>query len=156
MPWLPCSEVSLFVRASVSESTQETNRDKAITGVACLLGAISGGLGVTFGTDISSPQPSTVIGWLAQHSWFVEYLDIKYFSKWSSPRGYGYWAPFLLDLQDTDPGCGQEEFNRTVAEYSFVTDLYSTYGQDVTGAAYTSGNPNDRPEVVTLTWPDLS
>jgi len=117
-------------RASVSESTQETNRDKAITGVACLLGAISGGLGVTFGTDISSPQPSTVIGWLAQHSW-----------------GYGYWAPFLLDLQDTDPGCGQEEFNRTVAEYSFVTDLYSTYGQDVTGAAYTSGNPNDRPEL---------
>ena len=52
-------------------TTQETNRDKGITGVACLLGAISGGLGVTFGTDISSPQPATVLGWLAQHSWSV-------------------------------------------------------------------------------------
>jgi len=117
-------------RASLSVTTQETNRDKGITGVACLLGAISGGLGVTFGTDISSPQPATVLGWLAQHSW-----------------GYGYWGPFLLDLQDTDPGCGLEEFNRVVAEYSFVTDIYATYGQDVTAGAYTSGNPDDRPEL---------
>ena len=65
-------------------------------------------------------------------------------------RGYGYWAPFLLDLEETEPGCGVEEFNRVVAEYSYVTDIYSTYGQDVTAGAYTSGNPDDRPEVVTL------
>jgi len=117
-------------RASLSVATQETNRDKAITGVACFLGAISGGLGVTFGTDISNPQPATVLGWLAQHSW-----------------GYGYWAPFLLDLEETEPGCGVEEFNRVVAEYSYVTDIYSTYGQDVTAGAYTSGNPDDRPEL---------
>ena len=72
-------------------------------------------------------------------------------------RGYGYWAPFLLDLQDTDPGCGVEEFNRVLAEYSFVTDLYSTYGQDVTGAAYTSTNPDNRPEVVIyVIIPDLT
>ena len=63
----------VFFRASLSEATQETNRDKAITGLACLLGAISGGLGVTFGTDITSPQPPIVLGWLSQHAWFVSF-----------------------------------------------------------------------------------
>ena len=68
---------AVFARDSLSEATQETNRDKAITGVACLLGAISGGLGVTFGTDLSSPQPPTILGWLAQHSWFVSFCPPK-------------------------------------------------------------------------------
>ena len=72
--------VSMYLRASLSESTQETNRDKAITGVACLLGAISGGLGVTFGMDISSPQPQTALGWMAQHSWLVSLLSLSYLS----------------------------------------------------------------------------
>ena len=75
----------------------------------------------------------------------------QYFSMIILPRGYGYWAPYLLDLQETDPGCGLEEFNRVVDEYSYVTDIYSTYGQDVTAAAYTSGHPDDRPEVLILT-----
>ena len=115
-------------------STQDTNRDKAITGVACLLGAISGGLGATHGVDLTTgPVVTTqaaVLGWLAQHSW-----------------GYGYWGPFLLDLQDTDPGCGVEDFNRVVADYGYVTNLFSAYGHDVTLSGYTSGNPDDRPEV---------
>ena len=118
----------------MSVSTRDTNRDKAITGAACLLGAISGGLGVTHGIDLATAAASTtqaaLLGWLAQHSW-----------------GYGYWGPFLLDLQDTEPGCGLEEFNRLVGEYSFVTNLYSTYGHDVSTAAYTSTDPDDRPEV---------
>jgi hypothetical protein len=25
---------------------------------------------------------------------------------------YGYWAPYLFDLDDTDPGCGIEDFNK--------------------------------------------
>ena len=115
-------------------STQDTNRDKAITGVACLLGAISGGLGATHGVDLTTgPVVTTqaaVLGWLAQHSW-----------------GYGYWGPFLLDLQDTDPGCGVEDFNSVLADYSFVTSLYSTYGSQLDSGAYTSGHPDDRPEV---------
>ena len=115
-------------------STRDTNRDKAITGAACLLGAISGGLGVTHGIDLATAAASTtqaaLLGWLAQHSW-----------------GYGYWGPFLLDLKDTEPGCGLEEFNRLVGEYSFVTNLYSTYGHDVSTGAYTSTDPDHRPEV---------
>ena len=34
-------------RSSISESTSDTNRDKAITGIACAIGAVSGGLDVT-------------------------------------------------------------------------------------------------------------
>ena len=75
--------VLIFVRASLSESTQGTNRDKAITGVACLLGAISGGLGVTHGMDISSPEPTTALGWMAQHSWLVS-LYLLYLSNLSN------------------------------------------------------------------------
>ena len=41
-----------------------------------------------------------------------------------------------------------------VAEYSYVTDIYATYGQDVTAGAYTSGHPDDRPEVGIMTRPD--
>merc|ERR1719270_3335846 len=34
-------------RSSISESTSDTNRDKAITGIARAIGAVSGGLDVT-------------------------------------------------------------------------------------------------------------
>ena len=78
----------------MSQSTQDTNRDKLITGAACVLGAVSGGLDVTTGSG-SSLDLGTVLGWLAQHTW-----------------GYGYWGPFLLDLEDVDPGCGVEEWNK--------------------------------------------
>ena len=97
--------------------------------MACLLGAISGGLGVTHNTFLTA-TPATTLGFFAQHTW-----------------GYGYWGPYLLDLQDTDPGCGIEDFNRVVADYGFVTNIFSTYGHDVTAAGYTSGNSDDRPEV---------
>ena len=26
--------------------------------------------------------------------------------------GYGYWAPFLEDIDETDPGCGVKDFNK--------------------------------------------
>jgi len=115
-------------RADIIQGTSDTNRDKAITGVACLLGAVSGGLDVTDG--VSSPTVGVVLGWLAQHTW-----------------GYGYWGPFLLDFEELDPGCGVEDFNSVLADYSFVTSLYSTYGSQLDSGAYTSGHPDDRPEL---------
>ena len=38
-------------RSSIIQSTRDSNRDKGITGIACLLGAVSGGLGVTAGAS---------------------------------------------------------------------------------------------------------
>ena len=61
----------MFARSSLSEATQQSNRDKAINGLACLLGAISGGLGVTFGTNLTSPQLPIVLEWLSQQAWLV-------------------------------------------------------------------------------------
>ena len=50
-------------------------------------------------------------------------------------------------MQELDPGCGVEDFNSVLADYSFVTSLYSTYGSQLDSGAYTSGHPDDRPEV---------
>lgn len=115
-------------RSGIIQSTRESNRDKAITGIACLIGAISGGLGVTAGA--TSPTTAVVLGWLAQHTW-----------------GYGYWGPFLLDFEELDPGCGVEDFNKVLGDYSFVTSLYTTYGKDLQAGAYSSHHPDDRPEL---------
>jgi len=119
----------LEARSSISESTSDTNRDKAITGIACAIGAVSGGLDVTTSAT-NGPTVGSTLGWLAQHSW-----------------GYGYWGPFLLDLQELDPGCGIEDFNKVLTEYSFVTSLYSTYDSDTSSGAYVSNLPDDRPEL---------
>ena len=54
-------------------------------------------------------------------------------------------------MQELDPGCGVEDFNSVLADYSFVTSLYSTYGSQLDSGAYTSGHPDDRPEVGTVT-----
>jgi len=116
-------------RESLSQSTRETNVDKTIVGLACLAGAVSGGLDVTSGAT-SGPTLGSSLGFAAQHSW-----------------GYGYWAPFLLDLQDLDPGCGVEDFNEVLSQYSFVTSLYSVYDSNVGQGAYSSGHPDDRPEL---------
>merc|ERR1719225_1307924 len=43
-------------RADIIQGTSDTNRDKAITGVACLLGAVSGGLDVTAHTGLWIPR----------------------------------------------------------------------------------------------------
>ena len=43
--------VKVIFRADIIQGTSDTNRDKAITGVACLLGAVSGGLDVTDGVS---------------------------------------------------------------------------------------------------------
>jgi len=116
-------------RESLSQSTRETNVDKTIVGLACLAGAVSGGLDVT-SSATSGPTLGSSLGFAAQHAW-----------------GYGYWAPFLLDLQDLDPGCGVEDFNEVLSQYSFVTSLYSVYDSNVGQGAYSSGHPDDRPEL---------
>merc|ERR1712203_833279 len=72
-------------RASIAESNAATNRDKLIVGLACFLAAMAGGLGVLYGKDPLNLAIEDQISFAAQHSW-----------------GYGYWGPFLLDLDDND------------------------------------------------------
>ena len=108
----------------------DTNRDKLITGLACLIAAISGKLGVLYNKDPLALPVGDQLSFLAQASW-----------------GYGYWAPFLFDLNDADPGCGVEDFNKVLAEYSFITALHQTYGTDISQGGYASGQADDRPEV---------
>jgi len=117
-------------RASIAESNAATNRDKLIVGLACFLAAMAGGLGVLYGKDPLNLAIEDQISFAAQHSW-----------------GYGYWGPFLLDLDDNDPGCGLEELNKVLYDYSFVTALHQTYGTNLQEAGYTSGTADDRPEL---------
>jgi len=117
-------------RAAVAQGTVDTNRDKLITGIACLIAAISGKLGVLYNKDPLALSVGDQLSLAAQTSW-----------------GYGYWGPFLLDLGDSDPGCGIEDFNKVVAEYSFITSLHQTYGTDISQAGYASGEADDRPEL---------
>jgi len=125
---LPAAVVE--ARDAVETSNAETNRDKLITGLACLLGAVSGGFGVLYDKDPLALSISDQLAFAAQHSW-----------------GYGYWAPFLLDLEDSDPGCGLEDLNRVLYDYSFVTSLHQTYGSTLGAAGYASGAADDRPEI---------
>merc|ERR1711976_142148 len=111
-------------REAISQSTRNSNVDKSIIGLACLAGAVSGGLDVS--SSATGPTVGAVLGWTAQHAW-----------------GYGYWAPYLLDLQEIDPGCGVEDFNKVLHQYSFVTSLYKVYENH----DYSSNEPDDRPEV---------
>lgn len=117
-------------KAAVEQGTVDTNRDKLITGLACLIAAISGKLGVLYNKDPLALSVGDQLSFAAQASW-----------------GYGYWGPFLLDLNDADPGCGVEDFNRVVAEYSFITSLHQTYGNDISQGGYASGQADDRPEL---------
>ena len=45
-------------RAAVETGTAETNRDKLITGLACLVAAVSGKLGVLYGNDPLALTPA--------------------------------------------------------------------------------------------------
>jgi len=117
-------------KSAVEQGTLDTNRDKLITGLCCLIAAISGKLGVLEGNNLATLTTGQQLALLAQGSW-----------------GYGYWGPFLLDLDETDPGCGLQDFNKVVYEYSFITSLHQTYGQDHYSGGYTSGSPDDRPEL---------
>ena len=105
---------------------------------------MAGGFGVLFNKNPLALSLPDQISFAAQHSW-----------------GYGYWGPFLLDLevslqlltllhlptQDSDPGCGLDELNRVLYDYSFVTSLHQTYGPGQGQGGYGSGLADDRPEV---------
>merc|ERR1719384_951727 len=117
-------------RSSIAESNAATNRDKLIVGLACFLAAMAGGLGVLYGKDPLTLSTADQLSFAAQHSW-----------------GYGYWGPFLLDLSDTEPGCGLAELNRVLYDYTFVTALHQTYGPNAGEGGYSSGLSDDRPEV---------
>jgi len=117
-------------KAAIEQGTADSNRDKLITGLACLIAAISGKLGVLYNKDPLALSVGDQLSFAAQTSW-----------------GYGYWGPFLLDLNDAEPGCGVEDFNRVLAEYSFITSLHQTYGSDISTGGYASGQADDRPEL---------
>ena len=51
---VPFTPRTHLCRSGIIQSTRESNRDKAITGIACLIGAVSGGLGVTAGATSES------------------------------------------------------------------------------------------------------
>ena len=68
---------------------------------------MAGGLGVLHNKNPLALPLHDQIYFAAQHSW-----------------GYGYWGPFLLDLDDSDPGCGLSELNQVLYDYSFVTSLH--------------------------------
>ena len=50
-------------------------------------------------------------------------------------------------IKELDPGCGLEDFNKVLGDYSFVTSLYTTYSKELSAGAYSSQHPDDRPEV---------
>merc|ERR1719312_973877 len=59
------------------------------------------------------------------------------------PLGPQCRRPALL----SSPGCGVEDFNKVLAEYSFITALHQTYGTDISQGGYASGQADDRPEL---------
>jgi len=115
-------------RSAVQSGTVDTNRDVLIVGIACFIGALSGSLGILYGKNPLELTNADQISLLAMNSW-----------------GYGYWGPYLLELSETDPGCGVEDFNKVVYEYSYVTNLKEVYGTDP--SAYAITNSDDRPEL---------
>ena len=46
----------------MEKGTAETNRDKLITGLACLVAAVSGKLGVLYGNDPLALTPAQQVG----------------------------------------------------------------------------------------------
>jgi len=117
-------------RSAVQSGNLDTNRDQLLVGLFCLIGAVSGSLGILHNKNPLTLSQSDQIYLFAMNSW-----------------GYGYWGPYLLELSDSDPGCGVEDFNRVVAEYSFVTSLEQVYGSDPGYSGFHAYNPDDRPEL---------
>jgi len=115
-------------RLAVQSGTADTNRDVLLVGIACFVGALSGSLGILYNKNPAELSTSDQLSLLAMNSW-----------------GYGYWGPYLLELSETDPGCGVEDFNKVVYEYSYITSLDQVYGSDPAAFAYT--NADDRPEL---------
>jgi len=117
-------------RSAVQSGNLDTNRDQLLVGLFCLIGAVSGSLGILHNKNPLALSQSDSIYLFAMNSW-----------------GYGYWGPYLLELSDSDPGCGVEDFNRVIYEYSFVTSLEQVYGSDPGYGGFHSYNPDDRPEL---------
>jgi len=114
-------------KAAIQSGNVDTNRDQIIVGIACFIGALSGSLGILYNKDPLTLTTADQISLIAMNSW-----------------GYGYWGPYLLELDETDPGCGVEDFNRVLYEYSFITSLQQVYGEDPGAVAQL---PDNRPEL---------
>jgi hypothetical protein len=117
-------------RAAVETNTLATNRDVLIVGLACLLGAVSGTFGILHGALGASLTPAQSTYLVAMNSW-----------------GYGYWGPYLLELDDVDPGCGVEDYEQLVYEYNFITSLDHVYGPHLGSGGYAGQSSDDRPEL---------
>jgi len=115
-------------RSAIESGNLSTNRDQLVTGLLCLVAAISGSLGILHGKDPMALSSADQISLLGMNAW-----------------GYGYWGPFLLTLEDAEPDCGVKDFNRVVAEYSFITSLDQVYGDNYSSNKYT--NPDNEPEL---------
>lgn len=113
-------------RSDIQSNNAQSNRDQTLVGVFNFIGALSGSLGILYNKDPLALSSGDQLALIAENFW-----------------GYGYWGPYLLELEDTDPGCGVAEFNRVVGEYSFVTNLAQVYS---IGNVY-ANTPDDRPEL---------
>jgi len=116
--------------AAIESNTLATNRDVLVVGLACLVGAVSGSLGILNGVTNNALTAPQGIYLAAMNSW-----------------GYGYWGPYLLELDDVDPGCGVNDFKKLVYEYNFITSLDHVYGSDLSSGGYAGDNSDDRPEL---------
>jgi len=116
--------------AVIESNTLATNRDVLIVGLCCLVAAVSGTLGILNGVTGNSLTAAQSIYLASMNSW-----------------GYGYWGPYLLELDDVDPGCGVTDFKKLVYEYNFITSLDDVYGPDLGSGGYAGVSSDDRPEL---------
>lgn len=117
-------------RSAIESGNTDVNRDQFLVGLFCLIGALSGSLGILHNKNPLTLSTADQIYLASMNAW-----------------GYGYWGPYLLELNEADPGCGVKDFNRVVYEYNFVTSLQQVYGSDPSSGGYQSSNADDKPEL---------
>lgn len=124
--------------ASVEADIVSSNRDKIILGLANLFGMI-------FGVRSAIGDSQRTDGGINQLG-FGDQLQVAA----QVLYGYGYWGPFLLELEEARLSCGVYDFDSVLAEYGFLTEMASTYGYL---NEYSGGNP--RNQLTDITEPHV-
>jgi len=99
----------------VESDIASSNRNKVLIGCACFLGKIFG-----IRKSVDGPLDGPTLTTLSTS----EKLNIAA----QTLYGYGYWAPFLLTLEEASVDCGLGDFDSVLTEYGFLMDFENNYG----------------------------
>ena len=123
---------------SVEKDVSESNRNKVIIALLNFAGSVLGSLNAIAIEknlqDKFKKEREKVFGTNNSTADWNEGNIIQFFS--NIVAGYGYWGRYALELQDSEVKCGPQDLERTLVEYSRITNYKSGSFDSTVGAHF--------------------